>query len=397
MFLSYFDFDNINLYEKIKYNIKFILDSNYYYELFNDIDNIILKKENNFYGIKFKEISQKETNRTSGNIDNKDNTYDNPYSNSFYDQTTRSINLDSSSIPKEEIGFDLNITATKYQIVKIIGIIGEYKNTAEFIIELSNGYYVSGGTDNILKIYGKDFKKLKEIEDIKEWIYSCFERKKNSFDNNDYDIELIVCCNELLYKICLSFKEEIIKCKSIKYTMKDLTFKSCILIKENNSVFIGYNSCYLENFFISQTSKIKNNSIVSGKTYFDSIKINENLIAMTSNKVHDYGEDKLIFYNTDKKTISREIEGYSFTSGINGLALIPREEVKCKNKILLCAYKKYIDGQKNGIYLANLQLEDKQLVNNHFYDTENFEVFCFCPILIINPEKYEEKGKEKKQ
>jgi len=342
-----------------------------------------------FEGIKFQERFETETKK----ISNNNNV--NPNSNKFFDETLE-LNLNSFSKTKEITDFDLKMVASKYQIAKIIGIIGEHKNTAEFIMELSNGYYVSGGTDNILKIYGKDFKKLNEIKDIKDLIYSCFERKKNLFDNNDYDTELIVCCNELLDKICLSFKEEI-KYKHYRYSMKDFKFKSCILIKENNSVFIGYNSSYIENFFISQTSKIKKNIIASEIAYLGSIKINENLIVMTSNKVHDYGEDKLIFYNTDKKTISREIEGYSFTYGINGLVLIPREEVKCKNKILLCACKKYIDGQKNGIYLANPQLEDRQLVNNPFYETGNFEVHCFCPILIINPDNdILEIGKEKK-
>ena len=65
---------------------------------------------------------------------------------------------------------------------------------------------------------------------------------------------------------------------------------------------------------------------------------------------------------------------------------MPREEVKAKNKILLCACKKYFDDQKNGIYLANLQLKNKKGINNPFYDTGNFEVFCFCPILNINPD-----------
>ena len=75
---------------------------------------------------------------------------------------------------------------------------------------------------------------------------------------------------------------------------------------------------------------------------------------------------------------------------------MPREEVKCNNKILLCACKKYFDDQKNGIYLSNLQLDDKQGINNPFYDTGNFEVFCFCPILIINPNNnILEKGKKK--
>jgi len=65
---------------------------------------------------------------------------------------------------------------------------------------------------------------------------------------------------------------------------------------------------------------------------------------------------------------------------------MPREETIANNKILLCACIKYLNDQKNGIYLANPHLEDNKEVNNPFYDTGNFEVFCFCPILIFNPE-----------
>ena len=48
--------------------------------------------------------------------------------------------------------------------------------------------------------------------------------------------------------------------------------------------------------------------------------------------------------------------------------------------------QKYFTDQKIGIYLANPQFEDNQEINNPFYDKGNFEVFCFCPILIINPD-----------
>ena len=68
-------------------------------------------------------------------------------------------------------------------------------------------------------------------------------------------------------------------------------------MKDTNFAFIGHNSTYLDNFFNLKTKKIKKASIVSGKSYLGSIKINEKNIAITSNKVQYNGEDKLIFYN----------------------------------------------------------------------------------------------------
>ena len=82
-------------------------------------------------------------------------------------------------------------------------------------------------------------------------------------------------------------------------------------------------------------------------------------------------------------TIIKKIEGYSFRISSNGLSLMPREETQSNNKILLCACKKYLSNQKNGILLVNAQVEDNKDIKKPFYDTGSFEVYCFCPILRI--------------
>ena len=360
------------------------------YYLINEIN------QEYFKGIKFQDNSQKETNTISDNKNN--NNYPLCYKDNFNNNIVFSETIFPTEfeILEEEVHFDLTIEAKEYQILKIISIVGEHKDAADFITELSNGYYISGGIDNILKIYNKDFIQIKELKDIEGLLSFCFERKKSPH-YNDYDIELIACFYKKLYQIFLSFKDEI-KYRYQKYDILSLEIKSCVQIRGNDFAIIGQNkSAYFIDLFNSQKNSTKSCPIVSGKSYFGSIKINENIIAITSNKVQDFGEDKLIFYNIDEKKIIREIEGYSFILGINGLALMPREEKKVKNKILLCACTKYIDDQKNGIYLANPQLDDYEGINNRFYDTGNFEVFCFCPILIINPDnELEEKGKEKK-
>ena len=354
--------------------------------LINEINN---KK---FEEIKIQESSQKKTNKISDNNNNKDNSN---IINS-YDETNE-INMNSFSKSKEEI------LASKYQIVKIIEIIGEHKNTAELIIELSNGYYASVGSDNILKIYKQDFEELIDFKDKKEWAYSCIERENLANGNKNYnEIELITCYNNKIVQNFLSFKssKEKIEYKYQRYQLPDIAIKCCIQMKENKFAFIGsQNSILIDNFFNSQSPNITNYTIVSGKSYLGSIKINQNIIALTSNKSLDYGEDKLIFYDIESKEIFKEIGGHSFTRRVNGLALINREEEKDKdnNKILLCACTKYIDGQENGIFLVNIQRREIQGFNKNFLNTGNFEVFCLCPILIINPDNdCEERGKEKK-
>ena len=390
------------------------LDNNIFKEENILLDKINSKAQGFMYLVneikqnEFQEISQKETNKKSVNSNKNDPNKRNNLDAIDLSDVTKELNLFSCSKSKEENDFNLKMRASNYQILKIIGIVDEVKkeNIFEFIKELSNGYYVSGGTDNILKIFDHDFSLKKELIYIDDWIYSCLEIEKlsNKNDNeNDY-IELIVCCFQKLYKIILSFEKEgeIIKDKIQKYKIPHSEIKSCVQITEKNLAVIGQNCCCLIDLFNSEKDQIKKSDIIHNKSFLGSIKINRNIIAITSNKVQYKGEDKLIFYNLDKKEISDEIEGYSFISEINGLALMPREEVKTKNKILLCACKKYFDNQKNGIYLANLQLDDKQGINKtsyDFYDTGNFEVFCFCPILIINPDNNildKEKRNEKR-
>ena len=51
-----------------------------------------------------------------------------------------------------------------------------------------------------------------------------------------------------------------------------------------------------------------------------------------------------------------------------------------EKQILLCGCKKYFPEQENGILLFNPILEFKGERKENFFKTENFEVYCFCPI-----------------
>ena len=87
-----------------------------------------------------------------------------------------------------------------------------------------------------------------------------------------------------------------------------------------------------------------------------------------------------------------EVENYSFTLSENNCALM---KIPNKNncQLLLVACKKYRKGDKNGILLLKLKLEDQKSEKfEKFYDTQNFEVYCFCPILEIKIKKILEKN-----
>ena len=146
---------------------------------------------------------------------------------------------------------------------------------------------------------------------------------------------------------------------------------------------------------------IKNEYIIiskfNNKLTKSAIKIN-NIIIFKSNKVVSKGQDKLTFFDLNSKqifTTNIDKQKYSFVYSQNGLTLMNN------NKILLCACKKYLKFQKNGILLLSFK-DDKNINNNcdiidyKFYCTNNFEVYCFCPISIVHKKEIMKIKSDKK-
>jgi hypothetical protein len=147
-------------------------------------------------------------------------------------------------------------------------------------------------------------------------------------------------------------------------------------------IIIGGTGIYLvEDLY--ENSKSKKDINVNNKNYRGGIQINKFLFAFTSNSNFPNGEDKLIIYNYNKKSIVQTIEEYSFIVSSNGLCLIDNK-IDENNKILLCACKKYNFQQKNGILLIKLEINDNDLkFQKFFYDTDDFEINCFCQICNV--------------
>ena len=269
----------------------------------------------------------------------------------------------------------------KYRIITFNNIIGRHiedRNicTAEFIKELSD-YLVSGGTDKTINIYDKynDFKKRLTINQIKDWTYSINERKIN---NNTF--QLIASSNKDLYIIELKYDEEndhLSPPNLLKYEFPNMTNVSCIEMANGNYATVGlYSSYYFYNLFNRNSERVNHVPIINNKTYRPAIKIRDNILALASNKVAVNGEDKLFFFNSNTKKTSNEIANYSFNFTVNGLSLITYEYNNSQIKLLLCACKKYFPkDQNNGILLVNLQMEDKQQIDESFHDTDDFEVY----------------------
>ena len=304
-------------------------------------------------------------------------------------------NINDSSYKVLEENKNIQYQNNKYKIITFEKIIGNHKDernicTAEFIKELSN-FYVSGGTDKILRIYDFDFNKKKDIEDIKEWTYSISERKTNKKNT----FQILASSNKDLYIIDLKVEEDIITYNLQKYEFPNMTNVCCIEMANEDYATVGlYCSYYFYNLFNRKSEKVNHIPIINNKTYRPAIKIKNNILALASNRVAVDGEDKLFFFNSKSKKVSNEIKDYSFNFTVHGLSLIESGKKDSPNKIMLCACKKYFSDQKNGILLLNPEINDKVLIDEPFYDTGNFEVYCFCPISIKKYSKIDENKKD---
>ena len=268
--------------------------------------------------------------------------------------------------------------ASSEKIIEFVNIIGKHNIAAEYFIELSNGFYLSGGCDNTLILYDYQFMEKMKIRELNDWPFKVAE-KKESRKTNSSKITLLCCTNKNLVTILLD--TENLKTNVKEYQLTKKTIVNCIEMKENNIITIGYGgSSYYVDIFDNNSQLDEFN--ITNKTYRGGIKINDKTVVLTSNDIMPDGENKLIFYNIKSKKISNITEDYSFPVSINNMALISNEKIK-NNKVLLVACKRYRKGQKNGILLINPNSGDSRRINNEFYDTDNYEVYCFCQLYLV--------------
>jgi len=246
-------------------------------------------------------------------------------------------------------------------------IIGKHKKIAEKIRELNNGSFISGGYNEIIEYD----------------MY--FNQKDKDKDNNNY---------ENYYTFFID-KDDVIISQKNKFTFpnkannKEQKIKFCcrnlLKLRDNKYVICDENGLY---FCADKLNNIDKNFPLNKKSYRGGIEITNEIIAITSNLILLKGENKLIFFNsTTKRFITEiEVENYSFTISENNCALMSIPN-KNNSKLLLIACKKYRRGDRNGILSLKIKLNnDKGKKFEKFYDTKNFEVYCFCPILKIENE-----------
>ena len=349
-------------------------------------------------------ISKSSINLSSSNNNQKIYSNSNP-------SIKRTI-IEDTNLKKSDSNNDLeNNYNNNYTIIELKKSMFKYNYTSEFIKELSTNNYISFGINNSKKLMRKDKTDDKKKTDSPFLFH---------YYRNDFEIEKEGYINNWINNIEEGFENDknmIIFC--FDDDLRTLKVSDAITTKdyEDNSNKKYYNSLFkvekdkAKNFFLLcqkdkvcsvyySISRIMNNcpsgNIINEKyptNYKEGIYIDKTFCALTSNRIIDGGKDKMIFFNYKNYKIIKKFEGYSFILSTTGLCLMNTKDDS--DKILLCACKKYIKGQKNGILLIN-NLKNINESDKIFYNTNNFEVHCFCPILINEVVNFFKNSKFKK-
>ena len=316
---------------------------------------------------------------------NDSNYKDIPYNNDLdifkiikeKDDKEKELNGDTNNENKEKKSTLLDIVnsdeVSEFEILRLKNIIGTHQNNAEFILTLSNGYIISGGKGNrILNIYNQEFIKIGEISLTIHPNGTCQIKyndkniiKISAFSNENIDI--------------ISYNPN-----NKNYFIETYKINASNFLEVNSKRYIitNVNGAYILNDLT--TSLINKELKILKYSYQVMMKINDKIIAFTSNKVMPNGKDRLVFYNIYSNAIEYELEGYSFSLCPNSLLLMDNYKSSNNGKTLICACKKYTGYQNNGILLINFNFYFNQDVFDLFYNTYNFEPYCFSPISLVH-------------
>ena len=388
-----------NLIEREKYIIKSLLDSDYYFEKLNN-NNKFNKKESVISNES--EIFSHDSISIQSEREKEQSFIDNSHIEQRSDiNSSENIEyLNSSTISNQNKSSQFNIISSQIyndpsntniiRFKKIINNIKENKEKDEkedtkhkFIIEINSGY-ISWGIAKNIYIYNKEYNCVKIIN-LKNEILNNLVVEESNKEGIFYIIA------------CLKYKLRIFTIKNMKHIneIKDFTLNE--IYEEMSSVFRiskdNYLICYKNRIcFISESFNDRITAIQEQKFFISSIvsviNINENYIGLKACDFIDKNNNKIKFFNIFKGELCPfEIKGYSLIFSYAGMSIMPSFQSKNENKVLLCACKKYSQDGKNGILLINTRNLENEKVYTYFSDTKNFEVYCFCPILIFNYEK----------
>ena len=288
---------------------------------------------------------------------------------SFFKSDSDLISSSYKSINKnEERSFSTLIKFNNIEDELTNEIIGKYRLNSKYLKELSNGYYINWGNEkNNIYIYDIFFEKkivINGFKNLNNSIIDIFE--KNIKETPTKELVLIIFSRNNKFRMKINLNTLNYHIEKI-HRISDMDCKKIIKIDKNNYLYI-----------------FENNYTFPTGHFINSIKINDDVIVLSSNSIIKGGENILIFYDINKKKKLYEIFDFSFSLYLNCFALIENKRID-HNLVLLCVCQKYFCFQKNGILLIiinNKAKIDEPLYK--FYDTKTFKIDCICPLKKID-------------
>ena len=288
----------------------------------------------------------------------------------------------------------------KYIIINHVAVIGRHKGAAEYIRQLSNGQFVSGGSENKLYIYEKTITLSKSI-DMKESQYNIYEVESENKKENE--INLMSFSQNKIYYCTLDTKNKEMK---INGKLKNSSLISVYKLDKKTSLIVGLekiaeidNEWNLKNINIKSLYNLDMfcrggkllNFVIERIEQGEKTKENVPIFTLTSNDEIPNGKNMMIFYDYEHKKISYQISQFSFVASYNNLIEV-NQTINSHIKFLLVACKKKVYNNKiseiNGILLIKINIkvikkEHELKYNYDFVETESFEVSCFCQLLLV--------------
>ena len=355
----------------------------------NILEKGILKTKGFLYLVKYlKKYIQKCNLEATQNLRNSLNS---SFSSSVSSNTFSEENQDKVRFFKFKYIKHYLKKENKYKILSLERIIYQHPHEAEYIKEICNDNFISVGFKNDISMYNSNFKKVKfkmsYLEDKKENQNQNEGKNENKNENENKTENKSISKAQIINLSQRSvdyiiFSKEDPKIEIIRQK-RDEASNKLFDMKDNVSLLRNTNNIKL----IKTNDRDSNDEcLVAG-----GIQIGGNEAVVTSNSVLFNGQDKIFNYNLEKRSITEiKINGdYSFTLSNQSLLLMPNE--KGIKKFLLCGCTKYKSNQKNGVLV--IDFKPNGLYDSHFYETDDFEVYCFCPITIEEIKNSNNDGK----
>lgn len=279
-------------------------------------------------------IQQTHTEINSSSSSNAINKNENSDNKSIYSEQTYKNSFNKS-----------NYSLYLFENIDAIHI--ENNSPKDLIKEMSNHKLIIVGMEPEIYIYKKKESQINKIKFENSKIFNIQEKIINNAK------AFLISTNEKIYSVNLSDESK----EGNLLENKDGKKYNFIF----NIINDDYVICQEDEVFILKYTNMKtnkNNSLkIIGKIYYrEGIIINKNLFVLTSNKIISKGKNIITFYDIPKKRPKDFTENSCIVSSTGLYVMTIRFNNGEVNKVLLCACKKYLKNQKNGIKLFSKRL-----------------------------------------